>query len=106
MNTSRCGPHKWQNIGTAVAPHWAVGSIRIAWQLVGFLRAMASITSGSPGGLRSGVGRSICINAAFCRVPHASPAAFSSYLNSWLTEFRPGGANLVQTSQFPPPDTF
>lgn len=72
----------WPHIGI-----WE--TIRIAWQLRGFLRAMASITSGTTGGLHSGVVRSIHIDAIFGPVPHASPSTFSSYLNWWLTECRP-----------------
>jgi len=71
-------------------PHiWLWESIRIAWQLRGFLRTMASVTSGTTGGLHSGRVRSIYIDAIYGPVPHASPATFSNYLNWWLTECRP-----------------
>lgn len=72
----------WPQIGL-----W--GSIRIAWQLRGFLCAMASVTSGTTGGLHTGVVHSIHIDAIYGPVPHASPATFSNYLNWWLTECRP-----------------
>jgi hypothetical protein len=72
----------WPHIGL-----WE--SIRIAWELRRFLRAMASVTSGTTGGLHSGVVRSIHIDAVHGPVPHASPTTFSNYLNWWLTECRP-----------------
>ena len=72
----------WPHVGL-----W--GSIQIAWQLRGFLRAMASVSSGTTGGLHSGVVRSVWIEAVYGPVPHASPATFCNYLNWWLTECRP-----------------
>lgn len=85
----------WPHIGL-----W--GTIRIAWQLRQFLRAMATATSKTTGGLHSGTTRSIYLEAIYGPTPHASPVMFSNYLNWWLTECRPYAFQPRPDLTFPP----
>ncbi|KAL1706693.1 kinase-like protein [Schizophyllum commune] len=72
----------WKTIGLLAA-------IRLALQLRSHLRAMATVTSQTTGGLHSGQVRSEWIHGVYGPVDHASPPMFTNHLNWWLTNFKP-----------------
>ena len=72
----------WPNLGW-----W--DTFRVAWQLRSFLCIMRSITSQTTGGLHTGITRSEWLQDVYGPTLHASPSAFSGYVNWWLLECRP-----------------
>lgn len=78
-------------------------TLRVAWQLRGYLRSMMSVVSQTTGGLHSGHVESEWIDTIHKPIPHASPFAFSSYLNWWLTECRPDVCAPRPDLKFPTP---
>lgn len=69
----------WPNIGI-----WS--TVRIAWQLRAAIRTYSALTSQTTGGLHSGNAQSEWLQGIYGPVLHASPAAFTNYLNWWLTD--------------------
>lgn len=61
-------------------------TLRVAWQLRKYLQKLRRVTSQTSGGLVSGRTRSVWLEGLFEPMAHASPSAFSGYLNWWLTK--------------------
>ncbi|KAI0093478.1 kinase-like domain-containing protein [Irpex rosettiformis] len=64
-------------------------TFRLAWQLRAYLRRLASVVSQTTGGVHSGEVRSEWLQGQHGPIRHASPSAFSKYLNWWLLECYP-----------------
>jgi serine/threonine protein kinase len=63
--------------------------LSLAWQLRSFVRKMHASSSDSTGRLASGTAKSTFLEGCYGPIDHASPSAFTRYLNWWITECRP-----------------
>jgi hypothetical protein len=74
--------------GTDLEESWSqigwLATIRIAFQLRGFVQSMRQRTSLVAGGLATGLCHSVWLDDAFGLPPYASPAAVTSFIVFWL----------------------